>query len=209
MKKIFLFAFFSTVGVLILFIAFELIKIDNASSIDKKPTRENQIAEIIKQANRYHEEGKTEEAIRLLKTALEENPGNFSLTLELAKSYEESGDIDLAISTYEEARKINPDHYLPCRQLGFLYLKEKKDTDKAIEMFKISLQLNENQPYVRQTLSILLGPDKADKSDKSDMTPEPPKPPSPQPPNPTAPTIPNPTPPNPRPQIPIPHPGNQ
>ena len=71
------------------------------------------VSETIRKAKAYHKAGQTEKAIEILHEALEKDPDNFVLTIELGKSYEQNGDIDLAVSAYEKASSINPDHYLP------------------------------------------------------------------------------------------------
>ena len=45
-----------------------------------------------------------------------------------------------------------PDHFLPYRMLGFIYLKEKKDGKEAFELFRKSLELNPDQPDLRGLL---------------------------------------------------------
>ena len=77
-------------------ISFDSGEIDKIEPADKSEN-DAKSTEVIKLVMEYREEGKFAEAIELLKTALGDNPKNFSLTLELAKSYEQNGDIDLAI----------------------------------------------------------------------------------------------------------------
>jgi len=113
---------------------------------------ENEVSDIIKTATAHRKAGQVREAIKVLKEALETDPDNFLLNLELGRAYEANKDIDLAISSYEKASEIEPGHYLPYKLLGYLYFNHKKDKSKAEKYLNKSLSLNDNQPDVKRFL---------------------------------------------------------
>ena len=161
-----------------------------------QPTKPSlEIAEVINKAKAYRKSEQYQKAIEVLKDALEKDPGKFDLTIELGKSYEQYGDIDFALSMYEKASTINPDHYLPYKLLGFLYLNQKKDRTEALKYLEKSIALNPNQPEVKMFLDSMKA--------KPPVAPKPPAAPVTHVPKP-GPVIPTPKVPDPRPKIPTP-----
>jgi tetratricopeptide (TPR) repeat protein len=123
----------------------------------KRQINSDELSRIVAEAKAYRKTGQPQKAIEILKKALEKEPNNFALNLELGISYEQNGDIDLAVSAYEKASSINPKHYLPYKLLGFLYFNRKKDRAKAEKYLEQSLALNPNQPDVQRFLDNMRG----------------------------------------------------
>lgn len=116
-----------------------------------------EVAEIIKKATAYRKAGQSGKAIEILKKAFEKDRDNFALAIELGRSYEQNGDIDLAVSAYEKASEIEPRHYLSYKLLGFLYFNHKKDKAKSQKYLEQSLALNPTQPDVKRFLDTMKG----------------------------------------------------
>ncbi|MFC1509808.1 tetratricopeptide repeat protein, partial [Candidatus Omnitrophota bacterium] len=77
----------------------------------------------------------------------------FSFYLNLGSGYEEKGLLDMALTHYEAARKINPNNAGILNNLGSVYLKQFFSDgtkqfllDKAIEQFKIAIDSNPDLP---------------------------------------------------------------
>lgn len=124
---------------------------------EKQRLGNEEVSRIVAEAKAYRKTGQAQKAIEILKKALQKDPNNFTLNIELGMSYEQNGDTDLAISTYEKASSINPKHYLPYKLLGFIYFNRKKDKGKAEKYLEQSLTLNPNQPDVQRFLDNMRG----------------------------------------------------
>lgn len=83
-------------------------------------------------------EKKPQEAINYFETALQSDPSSFRHQSFLAAAYEESGNLDLAISEYNKALQLEPKYSYANIRLGNIYQK-RQEYDKAIEEFNKAL----------------------------------------------------------------------
>jgi tetratricopeptide (TPR) repeat protein len=83
-------------------------------------------------------QGKTAEAIVLLKKAVEANAGNAILHHDLAVAYEKNNQVEEAKAQYQEAIKLKPDLGAAYLALGNLYLSEKNFENAATSLKKAS-----------------------------------------------------------------------
>jgi tetratricopeptide (TPR) repeat protein/biotin operon repressor len=151
-----------------------------------------------------------------LNRALELDQYNYNTHVEIAEIYAGKKEFDKAISKLEEIIAKFPKQYQPYNMLGFIYLNEKKDEKKAFALFRKSLELNKDQPYIKGLLNrgnkdkkepempkdIPKAEDKNDKVIPDSGIPEIPKPGPPvvPKPGPNVPNIPKPIMPNPNPR---------
>lgn len=88
-------------------------------------------------------EGNRAETIRLLKLALQKDPSSYELHEELGTAYLGSGSgNELALETFLDASRIEPNHIVVQLQLGRLYL-SRNNLSRAIEHLRLALQTTE------------------------------------------------------------------
>ena len=92
------------------------------------------------EAEGFRQDGKINEAIERLQTAIEIDPDNSQAWVLLGGAYNEANS-DKAIACYENALKINPKSYLAYRGLGNYYLKE-KDYSLAEAYYSKAIDIN-------------------------------------------------------------------
>jgi len=76
-------------------------------------------------------------AIPLLQAALKKSPQDPDIMNELGFSYRESGQLDQALSYYQQALAIDPDHAAAREYLGELYLKQNQPNMANIELTEL------------------------------------------------------------------------
>jgi tetratricopeptide (TPR) repeat protein len=90
-------------------------------------------------------QGNLTEAISTFETLTQQSPKNVDGYIELGKVYMQQGKIDSAIAQFEQATKIKPNRFAePHRVLG-LALKEKGETEAALNSLKKAKKLYSNQ----------------------------------------------------------------
>lgn len=92
-------------------------------------------------AEKFHMQGRYEEAISTLANAKETEPDNPRIWSQLGTLYNELGS-DEAVKCYELAIKLNPKYYLAYRGLGNYYLK-KKDYSQAEKHYSKAIEINQ------------------------------------------------------------------
>jgi tetratricopeptide (TPR) repeat protein len=101
---------------------------------DEAVERNNQGAALLKQ-------GKVDEAVGPLQKAMELNPKDPNVRLNLAFAYEQQGRLDEAIAQYQKAIELNPRNSVARNNLGVLY--DKKGLyDEAIGEFEAVLKID-------------------------------------------------------------------
>lgn len=121
------------ISVLCVFISFLGVSSARAGS-DEAIERNNQGADLLKQ-------GKVDEAIGLLLKAVELNPKDPDVRLNLAYAYDRQGRLDDAVVQYQKAIEVNPRNSVARNNLGVLY--DKKGLyDEAIREFEAVLKLD-------------------------------------------------------------------
>jgi len=92
------------------------------------------------EAEGFRQDGKINEAIERLQTAIEIDPDNSQAWVLLGGAYNEANS-DKAFVCYENALKLNPSSYLAYRGLGNYYLKE-KDYSLAEAYYSKAIDIN-------------------------------------------------------------------
>ncbi|HAH98075.1 MAG TPA: hypothetical protein DCO70_01970 [Verrucomicrobiales bacterium] len=92
--------------------------------------------------------GKYDEAIKRMKKALELAPTSVIIPTNLSETYLANGQLDLALSTYEIAAKINPE--FPTSLWN--YVRAQSDYDDSIEKLKNAIKNSPNTPMLRRFL---------------------------------------------------------
>jgi TPR repeat/Tetratricopeptide repeat len=92
------------------------------------------------EAEGFRQDGKINEAIERLRSAIEIDPDNSQAWVLLGGAYNEANS-DKAIVCYENALKLNPKSYLAYRGLGNYYLKE-KDYSLAEAYYSKAIDIN-------------------------------------------------------------------
>jgi tetratricopeptide (TPR) repeat protein len=90
--------------------------------------------------------------LKYLNRALQIKPNDFDTRIVFAQMYLGQKDFDNAIMELENLTIQFPHHFLPYRILGYIHLKDKKDANKAFQLFQKSLELNPNQPDLNSLL---------------------------------------------------------
>ena len=96
--------------------------------------------------------GNDEIAMALFCEATEIKPNLLTPYLNLGGLYYENGQIDLAISSYEKALAISPDHPTASNNLAMLLLKNKRDVERALAIAKHLKERYPGNPYIDDTL---------------------------------------------------------
>lgn len=84
----------------------------------------------------YLDNGQPMKALGLFERAEQNSPKNSSVLYQLGLVYKELGDVDRAVEKLEMARKIAPDNLESTLRLGQIYLNDKKDSAKALKLFR-------------------------------------------------------------------------
>lgn len=90
----------------------------------------------MKELKIYKDAGRVDELIEKLNEAIESEPGNITLYLVLAQTYDQLRKKKKAIQTYKEALKVNPQDFNVNYNLGVLYYNIGVDTIKASQGIK-------------------------------------------------------------------------
>jgi tetratricopeptide (TPR) repeat protein len=97
-------------------------------------------------AKAYHDAGKNDELIEILRSAIQLQPDNALAHNNLGNAYKETGNLKEAIRSYQQAIVIDPKHAGPYYNLSTIYSdmggKEKKD--EAIALLNKSIELSPN-----------------------------------------------------------------
>ena len=91
----------------------------------------------------YLDLDKTEEAMKYLQMAIEQDPGNATFNFALGTLYEKQGNEEKAIETYKKAIELKDDYFDAYYNLGALYY------NKGVQQIEIanSIPPNENERY--------------------------------------------------------------
>jgi len=92
--------------------------------------------------------GKYDEGIKRMQKALELAPTSLIIPTNLSETYLANGQLDLALSTYEIAAKINPE--FPSNLWN--YVRAQSDYDDSIEKLKNAIKSSPNTPMLRRFL---------------------------------------------------------
>ena len=100
-------------------------------------------------------EGNRVQALKILKTAVTQNPNSLVLLNTLASYYQASGQIDLAIEHYKEVLRHHPEDLIAANNLAYLLADERGDT----QSLKLALSLTQQfeaktqSPFLLDTLA--------------------------------------------------------
>jgi tetratricopeptide (TPR) repeat protein len=86
------------------------------------------------------------EAVDAYAKALELDPKNVDVRVDMGTCLRNSGKPDLAIKEYKKAIEINPNHVHAHLNLGVVLSSDKKDYKAAVSEFEKGLSLNPNLP---------------------------------------------------------------
>lgn len=106
--------------------ATENVDKDNAGQVLADARKQFPDAQLfmLKEINHYISEGKTDEAIKNLEKAAEQDPNNHSLFLNLGLLYEQTKNSELAVKNYEKAYELKSDDYNAAYSLGAFHFNE-------------------------------------------------------------------------------------
>jgi len=103
-------------------------------------------------AKAYHDAGKNDELIELLRSAIKLQPDNALAHNNLGNAYKEIGKYDLAIDSYKKAIAISPDHAGPYYNISSLYTDVLGNDEKAIELLHKAIEMS---PYFSKSYNKL------------------------------------------------------
>ncbi|MBS0151826.1 MAG: tetratricopeptide repeat protein [Nitrospira sp.] len=90
---------------------------------------------------------KPEEALQIVQAALAANPDSEELHMLLASVQSERGQVDLAMSAYEETLRINPHNVLAANNLAVLLVDHKGDLASLQKAFGLSREFEKDAPH--------------------------------------------------------------
>ncbi|MBN1870252.1 MAG: tetratricopeptide repeat protein [Candidatus Omnitrophica bacterium] len=93
-------------------------------------------------AKAYHDAGKNEELIELLRSAIQLQPDNALAHNNLGNAYKEAGNFDAAARSYLEAIRIDPTHAGPYYNLSSLYSEMEGKEDEVIALLHKAIELS-------------------------------------------------------------------
>ncbi len=95
-------------------------------------------------------------AIGYIRSALDTSPNSAQLWTLLGGAYGRAGDFEHAIDAYERSLAVNPTA-LACKTLAALMFEVRHDRVRAVQLWRQSLELDQNQPDVQQFLRQFAG----------------------------------------------------
>lgn len=98
------------------------------------------------------------EAIDAYQKALDIDPRNVDVRVDMGTCYRNSGRPDIAVKEFRKALEIHPNHALGHLNLGVVLAYDFKDREQAVKEFEKYLQLQPNAPneaQVRQEIQNL------------------------------------------------------
>jgi len=100
-------------------------------------------------AKAYHDAGKNDELIDLLKSAIHLQSDNALAHNNLGNAYKETGRYEEAKKSYLQAIKIDPKHAGPYFNLSIIYTEAEGNTEKGIELLKKAIEISPHfsKPY--------------------------------------------------------------
>ena len=135
----------------------DLENIARISSPEERSKRLTRIVESSPSAEAYYllaiaydDQGNERKYIESLKQALAQDPWYAKALNDYGLLLQDKGRIDDAIEQFERAVESDPNCSPAFHSLGWLYWKQKKDLERAIECFQCYLLLNSNSSYSRK-----------------------------------------------------------
>lgn len=86
-----------------------------------------------------------DEAIELFERAEKLRPDNTHVLNDLGSLYSQLGDSDRSIAKFQAAYDINPSHLTSLFNVGLVYMHNKQDNERALEVFREILSNNPNE----------------------------------------------------------------
>lgn len=109
----------------------------------------------IKLGSKYLEEGKYDKAIIKFQRAIELDPSNTEIVIQLAKAYAESGDLENAVKLLEETIFLDKKNHEPYIALADIYLNSNKYVEAKL-MYLRGILESPNQEPLKQGLDKLI-----------------------------------------------------
>lgn len=106
-------------------------------------------------AKAYHDAGKNDELIKILKSAIQLQPTNALAHNNLGNAYKGIGKIDEAVASYKQAIAIDPMHAGPYYNLSAIYADNFDKKDEAIQMLKKAIEISPYFPKSYNKLGLL------------------------------------------------------
>lgn len=125
---------------------------DDKIDLGAKPQATRTVEQIRADANAYLTSDDFEAAIDELGTALEQDPSNSDIYMEIAKAYIGNGDFDLADNAIQRALEINPDEFWLQEMAGWLY-HEMGNFEKAIVYFENAIDMGGEEAPAMQGIA--------------------------------------------------------
>jgi len=109
---------------------------------------------LIAETNFYLSSGDSENALKLLELAIQQDATNPNIFFAVGTNYDQMGEFDKAENAYMEAIKLNPDYFDANYNLGALYVNEAAEIQK--EAYDLPLEATEEYDKMKQEANALL-----------------------------------------------------
>src|SRR5687768_10770264 len=98
-------------------------------------------------------QGKYDEAVLLLKRAVDLQPGSADFHFKLGRTYQRRGSIDDTIRSWQRTIELDPDHVDALSELGSVYLRG-RETERSFAFFRKVLEIDPQHYYAHNNLGI-------------------------------------------------------
>ncbi|HMM34442.1 MAG TPA: tetratricopeptide repeat protein [Thermoanaerobaculia bacterium] len=149
--------------------------------IKRSLTRETGTRQFLAVADEHRRQGRPREAIDILESGLAQNPSSVAGYVALGRLFQQTGQLDKAIDSFQSALKLDPQNLVAIRQLADVHLArgEKVEAIKRLKLFRgLSPGDREVAELIRQ-LDVELAPPPSPKSGLRIPVPAVPKAPAP------------------------------
>jgi FkbM family methyltransferase len=116
----------------------QMARVQNAN---EHPMRDNNINQLLKQANITYKNKHYKKALQLFLKALNLNPKNSNIHNSIGMVFEKLGDNEKAMTSYNNAIKLNPNFSKAINNIGVILYKQKKYSESA-DIFQIALNVD-------------------------------------------------------------------
>lgn len=109
----------------------------------------------IELGNAWYDAGMAKQAIEAYDHALKRTPNDSDVLNDQGAMYRQTGDTQRALANFEKALEIDPDNLECLYNMGYLYLFDLHDTDRALEFWQRYLELDNSSETAGQVRSFI------------------------------------------------------